>query len=382
VEKACGNIAAEIFVVDNASTDGSRAFFEGRFPDIKFLWQQQNTGFAKANNSMLPRAKGEYVLFLNPDTIVAEDTLRICLAFARKQTKFGALGISMIDGSGNYLPESKRMFPNASASFYKMSGISKLFPGSSYFSKYYAAHVHQDHSGEVDVLAGAFMMVSKKVLDITNGFDEDFFMYGEDIDLSYRITRAGFKNYYCGETSIIHFKGESIQKESKSYLRNFYNAMFLFVSKHSNGKQVHVKAGILAAYALARFKQSLLPVKSGNKKSARNALAIVGSDDVFNEMLQLLKLSIVPFLIKGRVSHDETDANQSLGSLKELKNILTKNQITHLVFAEGDLSFKKIIGLIRQNKNEATFLIHAHNSKSIVGSSDKNTSGFYIAARD
>ncbi len=379
VEKACGNIRAEIFVVDNASTDDSKLYFEGKFSQVKFLWQTKNTGFAKANNAALSRAQGEYVLFLNPDTIIAENTLETCLAFARRQLKFGALGVSMIDGSGNYLPESKRMFPSLSASFYKMSGIANIFPGSPYFSKYYAAHIHPYHSGEVEVLAGAFMMVSKKVLDITGGFDEAFFMYGEDIDLSYRIRKAGYKNYYCGETSIIHFKGESIQKESKSYLKNFYGAMFLFVNKHGKGQKAHVKAGILAAYALARMKQGVLQLKPESKFPDDNALAIVAGDEVFNRMLQLLKLSVVPFMIKGRVGIHESDVDHTLGHFDGIKAIVSKHKITHLVLAEGELSFKKIIDLIRENKNMVSYLIHANNSKSIVGSSDKNKSGFYIA---
>lgn len=371
-------MAAEILVVDNASSDDSKTYLEGRFPLVKFIWRDTNVGFAKANNSVLPSAKGEYVLFLNPDTIVAENTLESCLAFARRQPRFGAMGVSMVDGTGNYLPESKRMFPSVSASFYKMSGISSLFPGSPHFSKYYAAHINPYHSGEVEVLAGAFMMVSKKVLDITGGFDEAFFMYGEDIDLSYRIRKAGYKNYYYGGTSIIHFKGESIQKDSKSYLKNFYGAMFLFVNKHGKGQKVHVKVGILASYALARLKQAVLQVPY-NKVSYKNTVAIVSRVDVFNKILQLLKVSVVPFLIKGRVSVNASDVDQSIGSLSEIKKIVAKNKITHLVLVEGELSFKNIIDVIRDNKNLVSYLIHANNSRSIVGSNDKNKSGFYIA---
>ena len=365
-------------IVDNASSDGSKNYFEGRFPLVKFLWQTQNTGFAKANNSALSRAQGEYVLFLNPDTIIAENSLEICLAFVRRQSKFGALGVSMLDGSGNYLPESKRMFPSLSASFYKMSGITKLFPNSPYFSKYYAAHIKQSQSGEVEVLSGAFMLVSKRVLDVTSGFDEDFFMYGEDIDLSYRITKAGYKNYYCGDTTIIHFKGESVLAESKSYLKNFYGAMFLFVKKHIPGRSPHVKAAILAAYAFASLRHTFQK-KSTDASSQTNALAVVAGDLVFNKMLHLIKLSRIPFLIKGRIGIDQGDGIAALGNVNDIRNVVTTHQISHLVLAEGELSYKTIIELTRVNKNLVSFLIHAHSSKSIVGSSNKSRSGIYIA---
>lgn len=365
-------------MVDNASADGSRNYFKGRFPLVKFIWQHANSGFSKANNSVLSRVSGEYVLFLNPDTIIAENTLDICLAFARRQSKFGALGIAMLDGSGNYLPESKRMFPSAITSFYKMSGITKLFPASPYFSKYYAAHIKENHSGEVEVLAGAFMMVHKKVLEITNGFDEDFFMYGEDIDLCYRITKAGYKNYYCGDTAIIHFKGESVLAESKSYLKNFYGAMFLFVKKHSGRNKMHMKAAILGAYALARLKHALFQT-SLNQISEKNSIAVVAGDHVFNQVLHLIKYSVFPFLIKGRINVDQIDSVHTLGNLDALKNIVVKHQISHIVFAEGEVGFRKIIELMRANKNLVGFLIHAHGSKSIIGSSHKTKSGIHIA---
>ena len=370
---------AEIVVVDNASSDGSRNYFEGRFPQVKFIWLENNIGFGRANNSALARATGEFVLFLNPDTIVAEDTFDICLAFASKQTNFGALGIRMIDGSGNFLPESKRMFPSLSASFYKMTGITRLFPRSGYISKYYAAHLSEYNSGEVEVLAGACMMVRKSVLDITNGFDEDFFMYGEDIDLSYRIIQAGFKNFYCGDTSIIHFKGESIQRGSASYLKNFYGAMLLFVKKHSKRPKPSIKAAILAAYAMARLKQLLNSAGSPTSALDKTSMAIAAREDVFNKVLQIVKLSVYPFTVTGRIGIDENDVDHSLGSINQLKSIVRKDRITHIVMAEGELSFKKMIEVIMANKNAVRFFIHAYNSKSIVGSNDKNTSGYYIA---
>jgi GT2 family glycosyltransferase len=239
VRKAAHLVDTEVIVVDNASSDGSRAWLEPRFPEVRFIWNAQNLGFAKANNQALALATGEHVLFLNPDTILPEDALARCVAFMDAHPDAGALGTRMLDGSGSFLPESKRAFPSPLTSFFKLSGLSAIFPRSALFARYHLGHLDpmKDHS--VEVLAGAFMFVRKKVLDITGGFDEVFFMYGEDIDLSYRILQAGYRNYYLTEPAIIHFKGESTRKGSMNYVRMFYNAMYLFVHKHYGG----VRAG-------------------------------------------------------------------------------------------------------------------------------------------
>ena len=184
---------AEVFVVDNCSTDGSRQYLSSRFPDISFRWNNSNDGFAKANNLALQEATGDYVLFLNPDTIVPEDCLEKCIHFFETRKQCGALGVRMIDGSGHFLKESKRSFPSAATSFYKMIGLTALLPLSPVFARYYATHIKENESGKVDVLPGAFMMVSKEAVKATGGFDERFFMYAEDIDLSYRVQQAGFK---------------------------------------------------------------------------------------------------------------------------------------------------------------------------------------------
>lgn len=223
---------AEVFVVDNASTDGSRQYLEPKFPNIHFIWNIENIGFGKACNQALKLAKGNYILFLNPDTIVAEDCFTACVSFFDKTKDAGALGIRMLDGRGNFLPESKRSFPSPLTSFYKLSGLSFLFPKSKTFGRYHLGYLDEHQNHEIDVLAGAFMMIKKEVLDKTGGFDENFFMYGEDVDLSYRIQKEGYKNYYFSERSILHFKGESTKKESVNYVRMFYLAMSRFVKKH------------------------------------------------------------------------------------------------------------------------------------------------------
>jgi GT2 family glycosyltransferase len=227
-------------VVDNNSADDSICYLQQIFQDVLFIKNERNEGFAKACNKGLQHANGKYILFLNPDTLVAEDTIKKTLRFFDQHEDAGAAGVRMIDGSGNFLKESKRSFPSPFTSLYKLFGLARLFPHSKFFNRYHLGHLNENENHEADVLAGAFMMIRKDVLDKVGPFDENFFMYGEDIDLSYRIQQAGLKNYYVAETAIIHFKGESTQKGSFNYVRMFYNAMRIFVRKHYGG----TKAGI------------------------------------------------------------------------------------------------------------------------------------------
>lgn len=384
VMKASRNIAAEIFVVDNASTDGSREYLENKFPDVYFKWNTQNVGFAKANNSVLPETKGRFVLFLNPDTIIAEDCLELCLSFAADQKDFGGLGIRMIDGSGEFLNESKRSFPSATATLFKMTGINSLFPRSRLFSGYYAGHLSANENHEINVLAGAFMMVNKKALEKTGGFDEDFFMYGEDIDLSFRIREAGFKNFYFAGSTIIHFKGGSTQRQSPLYIRYFYSAMELFVKKHVSGKTnaAVMQFGIAAARRLAAAK--LFFKNRGKNKVSNEAIytdttAILSNQQRFNEVIQLVKFSKKSLVIKGRIAIDPRDEDSSIGKLKDIGHLVEKKMFNHLIFPEGEISFKDIISLVQKLKSKLLFLFHAKGSRSIVGSSKKNDNGFFIA---
>jgi GT2 family glycosyltransferase len=231
-QKAITGLSAEVIVVDNNSSDGSEAYLRPAFPFVRFIINQENVGFAKACNQGRDISSGKKILFLNPDTIVAEDCFLLCLEFFKTHPDAGALGVKMLDGSGKFLKESKRSFPEPVTSFFKLAGLSRLFPYSRTFSRYHLGYLNENENHEVDVLAGAFMMIRKEVLDLTGGFDETFFMYGEDVDLSYRIQKAGYKNYYFAGSSIIHFKGESTKKGSLNYVRMFYNAMSIFVRKH------------------------------------------------------------------------------------------------------------------------------------------------------
>ena len=230
VSKASRYVETEVFVVDNNSSDGSVAYLTSLFPDATFISNKDNPGFSKANNQAIKLAKGEYILLLNPDTVVAEDTFSDVCNFMDEHPDAGGLGVKMIDGYGNFLPESKRGFPSPWNSFCKIFGLSKIFPKSPVFAKYHLRYLDENKIHEVAILAGAFMLLRKSVLDKTGLLDEAFFMYGEDIDLSYRITLAGYKNYYF-PTPIVHYKGESTKKDIK-YVKIFYQSMIIFFNKH------------------------------------------------------------------------------------------------------------------------------------------------------
>ncbi|MDQ3279163.1 MAG: glycosyltransferase family 2 protein, partial [Bacteroidota bacterium] len=240
VLKAAEDVETEVIVVDNHSTDESLPYLAPKFPQVKFIRSSANAGFSKACNRGLAEAGGEYILFLNPDTLVAEDSFATCIRFFETHPDCGALGVKMIDGSGTFLKESKRAFPSPLTSLFKLFGFSRLFPRSKLFSRYHLGHLDKNQNHEVDVLAGAYLMVQHRILKEVGSFDEAFFMYGEDVDLSYRIQKKGYKNYYVADTTIIHFKGESTKRGSLNYVRMFYYAMSVFVRKHYGG----VKAGI------------------------------------------------------------------------------------------------------------------------------------------
>ena len=237
VQKAIEGLEADVFVVDNNSVDGSVSMVQEDFPWVKLIANKDNPGFSIANNQAIRQSEAEYVLLLNPDTVVEEDTFRKCIAYMDEHPKVGGLGVRMIDGAGVFLPESKRGFPSPMVAFSKAFGLSKIFPKSKLFNTYHLGYLSEWETAEVDVLAGAFMFMRKETLDKVGLLDETFFMYGEDIDLSYRITLGGYSNVYFPETSIIHYKGESTKKGSLNYVKAFYQAMIIFARKHFKGRQ-------------------------------------------------------------------------------------------------------------------------------------------------
>jgi GT2 family glycosyltransferase len=269
VYKSAQGLKAEIIVVDNNSVDGSCQMVHEKFPEVVLIENKVNVGFSKANNQAIRIARGRYMLLLNPDTVVQEDTFPSCLDFMDRHTDAGCLGVKMIDGKGNFLPESKRGLPTPQVAFYKIFGLSALFPSSTKFGRYHLGFLDKDQTHQVDVIAGAFMFLRKSVLDQIGLLDEDFFMYGEDIDISYRITQAGYKNYYFPGTTIIHYKGESTRKSSINYVIVFYNAMAIFAQKHFSKNMartynfiIHLAIYIRAAFSIMRrfFLAMLNPV--------------------------------------------------------------------------------------------------------------------------
>jgi GT2 family glycosyltransferase len=259
VYKSSQNLNVEIIVVDNNSVDGSCQMIREKFSHVVLIENKFNAGFSKANNQAIKIARGRYILLLNPDTVIQEDTLAACIHFMDEHPDAGCLGVKMIDGKGNFLPESKRGLPTPLVAFYKIFGLSALFPNSKRFGRYHLGYLDKGKIHQVDVISGAFMFIRKSVLDLIGYLDEDFFMYGEDIDLSYRITQAGFKNYYFPHTTIIHYKGESTRKSSINYVIVFYNAMAIFAKKHFSKNMamaynilIHTAIYIRAAFSIIR----------------------------------------------------------------------------------------------------------------------------------
>lgn len=229
--RASEGLQVEVFVVDNLSTDGSIPYLRTRFPEVNFIENKENVGFARANNQAIRLAKGKYVLLLNPDTIVTEHTFADFITFMDAHPEAGAAGAYMLRTDGTFAPESRRGLPTPFVAFCKMSGLASLFPKSRLFGRYYMRYLDENETNEIEVISGAFMWLRREALDKAGLLDEDFFMYGEDIDLSYRIVKSGYKNYFL-PSRMLHYKGESTEKSSYRYVYTFYQAMRLFFRKH------------------------------------------------------------------------------------------------------------------------------------------------------
>ncbi len=260
VENAIRQIQGEIIVVDNASSDESVDMVRTRFPGVRILANDQNTGFAKANNLAIREASGKYVLILNPDTLVQEGAIKACLAYLETHGEVAAAGVRMTDSAGRFLRESKRGFPGLWPSIWKLSGFSRIMPGHPKINHYYLGHLNEEGIHPVEILTGAFMMVKKKILEQVGGFDERFFMYGEDIDLSFRIRQLGYGLIYLGDQAIVHLKGRSSSVHSTAYVRNFYKAMSIFVKKYYFNPVLKtlVMAGIGLAAMISWLKRKIV----------------------------------------------------------------------------------------------------------------------------
>lgn len=263
VMRAAEGMAAEVIVVDNNSSDTSCAMVREKFPAVTLIENKDNKGFSKANNQGVDIARGEYILFLNPDTVMPEDFLVKTVAYMDAHPQAGSLGPRLIDGKGDFAPDGKKSFPSLSVAIFKTTGINKLFSKSPYFNKYYAVHIGERETAPVEVLSGCCMLVRRSAMDIAGGaFDEDYFMYCEDVDLSYRILKAGFENIYFPEVDLIHYKGESTRKMTLSYVRIFNEALVTFVKKHYSAKDARIfvlfiNLGIILRAVLGTLKTAL-----------------------------------------------------------------------------------------------------------------------------
>ena len=238
----------EILVVDNNSEDGSVEMVTNEFPGVKLITNKVNWGFSVANNQAIKMSEGDFILLLNPDTIVERDTFSRCIKFMNCHPDAGAMGIRMINGKGSFLPESKRAFPTPASAFFKIFGLSSLFPGSKLLNSYYLPHIDDVETSITEVISGAFMLIRHEALDQSGLFDEDFFMYGEDIDLSYRLLQTGYNNYYVPEIQIVHFKGKSTGKDNFNDLHHFYRSMRIYLRKRADeGKFRTIKIILLIA---------------------------------------------------------------------------------------------------------------------------------------
>lgn len=266
VAEASRDIAIEVIVVDNASGDGSVEYLRERFPDVTIIASEENLGFARANNLAIRNSHGQYVLLLNPDTIVAEDTFRDFIGFMDSTPDAGGCGAYMLHTDGSFAPESRRGLPTPFVAFCKMSGLASLFPKSRTFGRYYMRYLNENEVNRIKIMSGAFMFLRRDALDKAGLLDEDFFMYGEDIDLSYRILKAGYNNYFL-PSRILHYKGESTVKSSYRYVHTFYRAMELFFNKH----YAHYSILLSLPIKLAIWGRAMLAY-AGNQFKHRNEL--------------------------------------------------------------------------------------------------------------
>lgn len=355
VQQALKGIDGEVIVIDNDSPDDSCAMMKERFPDVHLIENNYNAGFSKGNNIGVEAAKGRYVCILNPDTVVAEDTFTKVLAFAESQKNFGISGVKLVDGRGCFLPECKRGVPTPWVAFTKIGGLYKLLPRREIFNRYYAQHLHEDQTGKVDILVGAFMVMERKLYLEVGGFDEDCFMYSDDIDLSYMVLKKGLRNFYYADTSVIHYKGESTVKDG-AYMKRFREAMQFFYQKHfrrSPQFDLLMKVGTLF-FAIAKKNKTVQVYRPQH-------YVLLSKNEKLKEALQIkLEKSII-----------RTEFIDSILSMQ--------NKKAEVIFDNDFVSFKEMIAFMEQQKNNGfTFKIRPAGSSFIIGSNDSNDRGQVI----
>ena len=348
-QRAIKNIDAEIIVIDNASKDDSCKMVSERFPNIKLIQNAKNVGFSKANNQAVAEASGEYLCILNPDTAVSEDTFIKCLNYAESVENIGALGAYLVDGTGNFLPESKRNLPTPMVSLLKLLGFHK---------KYYANHIAPEAQGEVTVLVGAFMFLKRKIYNEVGGFDEDYFMYGEDIDLSYKIEKAGYKNHYLGKIEVLHYKGESTQKDV-AYFDRFYGAMTIFYKKHFNTSPIMQRL-VQLGVTLGKTKNKFAGTK---KETTQNNIL---KAYVFTENFSMYRQ------LSEKLDVNLTTASKSLFDDSSFRNCL-------FIFDVEYMPYSQIFSVMKQLKNRNNqFRIRPPRSNFILGSDASDEKGSVV----
>ena len=274
LRRSLEGVQAEVFVVDNHSSDGSVLMVRERFPEVRLIASNHNLGFARANNAAIRQSDSDYVLLLNPDTFVAEDTIRCSLDFMDAHPQAGGLGVRMLKDDGSNAQESRRGLPSPAVAFYKMCGLCARYPRSRRFGHYYMGYLPWDEAAQIEVISGAFCMLRRTALDAVGLLDEDFFMYGEDIDLSYRLLKGGYQNWYF-PASILHYKGESTQKSSFRYVHVFYDAMLIFFRKHYANASLLLTLPVKAAIHGRAFIELLRM----QVRKARRSLGFVDADN-------------------------------------------------------------------------------------------------------
>ena len=362
VRAASIGLNTEVFVVDNNSTDDSMAYLRPKFPEVIFIEKEDNVGFAKANNEAINLCHGEYVLLLNPDTVIGEESLRTLCYFMDEHSDVGGVGVKMLDGHGAFLPESKRSFPSPWVSFCKIFGLSKLFPKSPTFSKYSLAYLDKEKTLTVEVLAGAFMLLRHKAIDEIGLLDEAFFMYGEDIDLSYRLVLGGYKNYYIPER-ILHYKGESTSPGDIKYVKAFYGAMLIFFRKYyprsGHLMSFFIRLAILFRASLAVLSQMLSKRTSSEGKHRR--LLIMCREENF-KVVKAACIKHMPNL--------EYVNLWDLSKEHVMSAICRRNQMkafTDYAFCHPDTRFEQILLFMdKQVNKKATFHIYSTESGQLI----------------
>jgi GT2 family glycosyltransferase len=354
VQKALENIDGEIIVIDNDSSDDSCAMMKEKFPNVKLIENKENSGFPKGNNIGVAEAKGEYLCILNPDTVVAEDTF-LKILNSKLQTpnsKLGIVGCKLIDGTGDFLPEAKRGVPTPWVAFTKIFGLYKI---SNFFGKYYAQHLTENQSGKVDILVGAFMILKRDLYLEVGGFDENCFMYSDDIDLSYMVLKLGKENYYFPKTSVIHYKGESTVRDGL-YMKRFREAMQFFYKKHFNSEKSEFSLFSLMM-KIGSFMFSM--VKKNQQKTEKK---VIDEYIVFSKDKLILNLN-------NKVTY--------LSDFNQFNNDFVKS--IEIIFDTNSFSFKDIIAFMEKKKaSNITFKNYISSSNYLIGSNNSNDRGEVI----